>query len=246
MSPRFAGAFLVVAIMLLVLAGTPGCQTSPGSSEIERLSKGLDQLTAKVDKLSEQLVTKKDLDDSGKKCATKEELEGVRSGLGMAKADLATHMEAVAQLHFEQEQLAENVRRRFPAVEQELAKVKKDSGEHIQAVRESNETELASLGKRTAGIETRVLGIEGRLAIPSPQSPPRKLGILRIENIMSRGEYLLVNGAQYWISPSAPRDVDVPVGEVKTELPGYESPRYHWVGPPTYLQRIVIAPKGAQ
>lgn len=72
----------------------------------------------------------------------------------------------------------------------------------------------------------------------------RKTGSLLIRNQMSTGQTILVNRTQsHYVMPNSQITVEVPVGTVTAELPGYEAAKNWTVGPPNYLQEIVIQPK---
>jgi len=75
-------------------------------------------------------------------------------------------------------------------------------------------------------------------------SMPRQ-GTLRIDNRMATDQYLLVNGKSESIPAGKTVFLDVPVGTVVTELAGYEGPKSWMVGPPSYGQEIIIAPRPA-
>jgi gas vesicle protein len=255
MGSRVAGVLLLFLTVSLVLVAVPGCQRpqTPGSTEMERLSKRIEQLAEKIDKFSDQAVTKPDLAEAGKKWATKEEVDEVKSGLRITKSDLSAHMEAVAQLHFEQEKLAETVKRQFPAIEEKLAEAKTAAKAHTDAVNEKTLSEVASLNSRTDRIDARVLGLEERLGIPAehpavapPSAIPPLFGILVIDNRMDTWQRLRVNGVDYWIAPFSTQNVWVPVGDVTTELVSWESARRITVGAPSYLRKLIITPRHVQ
>jgi len=71
----------------------------------------------------------------------------------------------------------------------------------------------------------------------------RQQGTVRVRNEMGTSNTLLVNGQRYSIPPYSTVEINVPVGTLTTELPGYESPKNWTIGPPNYTQSIDIRPK---
>ena len=67
-------------------------------------------------------------------------------------------------------------------------------------------------------------------------------GTLLIRNDMSVGQRIEVNGqASYFIGPKSSLGFTVPVGTATTQLPG-EGTKSWFIGPPNYIQSIIIAP----
>jgi hypothetical protein len=247
MGPRFIAVFLVFSLVAVVLVATPGCPASPGSAEIERLSKGLDQLAQTVNKLSDQVVSKKDLDE-------------VKTDVTLLK-NLNPKLQAVIDSHAamlsDQGALAMKVKVDLLSLQDRLDRAEKKLAANSDAEKE-NRRMLADISYPDAA-GNRILAVRDQVhsspqfraelaqAVSEATSPaPEPRCVLRVENNMSTGQYMKVNGTLYWILPSSTRDFEVPTGTVTTELAGYEPPRYHWVGATNYLQRVVIAPRETQ
>jgi outer membrane murein-binding lipoprotein Lpp len=259
MGPRIAGMFLVLSLVAVALVATPGCQARPGSTESERLSRRFDQLNQTVKELSEQVakVEKTKAEEQEAKWATREDLAKTNAELRAARAGLSSLDDTVANLNVLVREAASVTTRDVPRLKQELKLAKDGFDATVTGQREDREI-LAQISCRdTEG--RRILAVRDQVRtrpqfradlayavneVRSVSQPtPDSRAVLQIENEMSTGQWMKVNGVLYWVLPHSKQDVEVSAGTVTTELVGYESPRYHTLGAPAYFQRVVIAPR---
>jgi hypothetical protein len=181
----------------------------------------------------------------------RQDITDLKADVARLRSDLKDVNTAEADLRIQQRDLAQ-LKADFAAVTDKLEEMRVALRANVAAVDGCNRqiaaiSHLDPEGQRILAIEQmRRASPEFRKEFAQAVSGTprgRKWGILRITNIMPIDQYILVDDVQYLISRSSVREIDVPVGEVKTELPGCESPHHHWIGPPNYSDAFTIQPR---
>jgi len=233
--------------MLAVCPLLLSCQQQPGNSE-------LSDLTTVVKQLSVQI---KGLDEAFKASVDPEEFKKVKKNLAKVEADLDANLDL-------DKSMDERLGKVPIHIEAAVAKLRQDVNAQDDVLRENDKELLALMlgnkkilaeiaendpnGKPVVAIRALMNKSDkfhNEFSIAVRESLPSKpqYGTLRVENNMTTGQWLRVNGVSQWVGPLSAVDIFVPIGTATTELVGYEAAKTWWVGPPNYVQRIVINPR---
>jgi hypothetical protein len=258
---NWIGSALVLA--LLLLPGLFGCRSEVSNSAIE--DKKLDDLTKSVNKLSDEMVTRHDLDEASKGWAKKndvdralaafygqsvsfgelaqkvdqqnEQLAKLKTELGAANARLAKAASSAA-LAASFEARLRKAEDKLEANVQVTAGQQKDIGAIVE--RDGAGNAIVSIGQVRKNPQFTA-AVDEEVTKALSKQPP--FGMVRIDNRNTEGRYIEVNGGSYWVPPGRYIDVDVRVGWVTTRLTGYERAKTWRLGKPDYFETLIINPQ---
>jgi hypothetical protein len=212
---------------------------SPGSESYADLTTAVRQLTEQVRRLDEAIngtAKQKDVDE-------------LRAKIAKLESDRDTLADTVREM--------DKVNGKVPtAIAAELGRLRSNLEANVTAVAEQQNTQrelLAQIARtdskghevlRLPAIMEKSPEFRGEFAAAVRQSLPAAppAGTIRVENNMLTGQWLRINGVDQWIAPYSAVDIPVPTGTATTELVGYESPKNWFIGPPNFVQRILINP----
>ena len=219
-------------------------QSQSGRDPVKELTDAVNQLRSDVEKLSKQMVTRQDLVNAvknqleasarertsqGQEDAAPKKIDGDIVALQVRIDALST---AVEKLEQDVQLVRDELRPRMDRLDNRLSALSRiDSlGNTVPSIRNNMEASSEFRREMTEAVRSVL--------------PPQR-GKLKIKNETGSDQYLIVEGIRWRIPATPPdREIDVPVGTIATELerPGLsnEAPKKWEVGPPDYVQSVVI------
>jgi len=185
-------------------------------------------------------LTREDLDKIGK--IVREEIDAVSKKLDDRLLGLETAQSTTDTRLQQMESIVQSLH-------QDVAKLKEDTVE-LENVWTDVDRDLKSIVERDSdgGVFPSVRSImateQGRGQFSDAvHRSIRTSGTVIVQNNMSSGYTVRVNGRDEFVPALQSRTVPVPVGTATTELVGYENPRNWKIGAPNYTQKIEINPR---
>lgn len=231
--------FSVGALLLLPWCG--GCQIPASNTAIN-------DLTSRVNELTEKAATKVELAALEKKNATVDyQLIGDVGQLGTKlrefqarfDQDIPPRMDRInAEL--------KDTNQRFTTFENSTAVANRSFDSRLRNLEGDGQTNIQRRREQETGFFPETppnLPPSESLPDPSAPTPTRSWGLVRIENKMTTWQYIEVNGNSHGIAPQSSIEIIVPAGPLTTRLINYEPTKTWWVGAPDYFQSVVISPK---
>lgn len=199
-----------------------------GPAKAQDPAKQLDQLTAAVNRLSAQVVTRTDLENAVKDLVTQRDLTAVKADVAAMNRVLAEQDAEIRKLKLDFNRVTDSLHKQIGDQEAILRAIsRQDSQGRYVPNMSANMDKSPELRQEMSDVVQRSLLHEGTL---------------RVQNNTSTDQYLRVNSVDWRIPAFSVINIAVPVGTVTTELVGYESPKNWTVAAPSYLQVVDIIP----
>lgn len=257
MSVRYRTLGTLLAVFALWPAWLAAQQpTSAGATQ--QLTNSVTQLTQQVSQLAGQLKIMQEDINQLKAQSPQQQAgapEAVASAAGKAKEE-STDRITRAEFQALQDQVKANTDL-IDSVDDRLASMREDNKELLAQVFEQNNQQselLAAISTQGAAgnpipnLRAIMNDSQGRQTLEGAvHEVMRRQGTVTIENRMPQGYSITLNRQPHYVASGEIKTFSgVPVGNVTTELVGYEEPKHWALTPPAYDLKIVIAPRQSQ
>ncbi len=243
MTPRHATLGLLALVTFFCPVGLAAQEAAGGASTTQRTD-AVAQLTQRMTQLSTQLQQVQN---------ELAELKAARPTPGQP-SDIAADAGGVTRAEFDAlKTKVQAITDLIDSVDDQLASMARDAQEFADQVQQQNavqEQMLAAISSTGAGgnpipnLRAVMSDSRGRQILEEAvHQSLRRVGTVTIQNEMGQSYTMRVNGQTHVVPAGGITTVqDVPVGNVTTELVGYEDPKLLALTPPEYTLKILIKP----